>query len=256
MMLFLVLAAVVTLAQAGRLPYIVNGNNAKLGAYPWQASWQQWNQHICGASLISSRWLVTAGHCVGSSPSFYSVVLGAYDIKSMRQGDPKRYYVQSITTHPKWQYDSTIQFPNDIALIRLKSDVDMSSSLVSTIALPDKDEDFTGNPNCVITGWGSLSTLHGASPDILQELHVNILSADTCRQWVPHYGEWHICVDAPNAGACAGDSGGPLACQKNGQWKLVGDTSFVFGDCLTYYPTVYGRMPYFVSWVRQTTGIY
>ena len=255
-MLFLVLAAALTLAQAGRLPYIVNGNNAQLGAYPWQVSWQQWNQHICGASLISSRWLVTAGHCVGNPPSDYSAVVGAYDIKSMRQGDPKRYYVQSITTHPQWQYDSSIQFPNDIALIHLQNDVDMSSPLVSTIALPDENEDFTGNPNCMITGWGSLSTIYGASPDILQELRVNILPTDECMQYVPNYGNWHICVNSQVGGACAGDSGGPLACQKNGVWKLVGDASFVFGDCDIRYPTVYGRMPYFVSWVRKTTGIY
>ena len=255
MMWFLIVASVVTLAQAGRLPYIVGGSDAEVGSYPWQASLQIESQHVCGASLISSKWLVTAGHCIDRPPGDYSVLLGAYDIKSLRRGEPKRYYVQSIITHPQWKFDGILRYPNDIALILLKNDVDLSSSLIEPINLPEQNEDFTGNPNCAITGWGSLSTRHGDGPNNLQQLRVNVLPADKCRGDVPNYGEWHICVDAPNGSACAGDSGGPLVCEKNRQWKLVGDASFVFGDCDTNRPTVYGRMPYFANWVSQVTGI-
>ncbi|XP_019665698.1 transmembrane protease serine 11B isoform X2 [Ailuropoda melanoleuca] len=42
---------------------IVNGKNALVGAWPWQASMQWKGQHLCGASLISSRWLLSAAHC-------------------------------------------------------------------------------------------------------------------------------------------------------------------------------------------------
>lgn len=44
--------------------------------------------------------------------------------------------------------------PNDIALLHLSRDVDMTNQYVSTIQLPEKGEDFLGNGNCWITGWG------------------------------------------------------------------------------------------------------
>ena len=253
----LVFALVVTPALCGRLPYIVNGNDARLGAWPWQASLQQWNQHICGASLISSKWLVTAAHCAGNPPSDYSVVLGAYDIKSMKQGDPTRYNVKSIIIHPEWIYSSEKQYPNDIAVILLQSEADLSSPYTKAIALPNQDEDFTDNTDCWITGWGDLryGQFGGPSPDILQELHVGIWTKSTCQWMIPNYGDWHLCVAKSGSSACQGDSGGPLACKVNDEWKLVGATSFVFGQCMTSVPSVYTRIPYFVNWIRQTTNV-
>ena len=46
---------------------IVGGNSVRVpGKYPWQASLQyrSGSRHICGASLISNKWLVTAAHCI------------------------------------------------------------------------------------------------------------------------------------------------------------------------------------------------
>ena len=253
-MWLLVFAVVVTPALCGRLPYIVNGNDAKVGAWPWQASFQQWNQHICGASLISTKWLVIAAHCVGRPPSDYSVVLGAYDIKSMKQGLPERYSVESITVHPGWVYSAEQQFPNDIALILLKSEAQLSNPYINTIALPEENEDFTENTDCWITGWGDLK-YGGPAPDILQELSVSLWPKFICQMALSNYGDWHLCVIKSGSSACQGDSGGPLACKVNNEWKLAGATSFVFGECMTEAPSVYTRISYFVNWIHQTTKL-
>merc|ERR1712121_33778 len=102
----LVLCAIVAPALAGRLPYIVGGQDVKdPGTYPWQASLQpHGSYHSCGASLVSQRWLVTAAHCVGYSPSYYKVVLGMHDKDSRKNGSPVMYDVDQVIMHEDYAY--------------------------------------------------------------------------------------------------------------------------------------------------------
>ena len=59
---------------------VVNGENAKPHAWPWQISLRVNGRHICGGSLIKNDWVITAAHCVdrNPNPSGYTVVVGMY----------------------------------------------------------------------------------------------------------------------------------------------------------------------------------
>merc|ERR1719210_1407677 len=83
---------------AARSENIVNGWDAKVGDYPWQASFQTTRGfHFCGASIISNRWLVTAAHCIGSKgPSQVKVVIGLHDKDTKRYSKPDSYNVKRI----------------------------------------------------------------------------------------------------------------------------------------------------------------
>merc|ERR1712179_633120 len=118
MKVLLIVALCFVGALARNTERIVGGSNiGYAGKYPWQASLQfrSSSSHTCGASLISSRWLVCAAHCVGSGASAYKIVLGLHDRTTQREGAPRDYTISSITSHPGWSNDGSRGFPNDIS---------------------------------------------------------------------------------------------------------------------------------------------
>ena len=59
---------------------VVNGQNEQRHAWPWQISLRVNGQHICGGSIISPRWGLTASHCVERNPypRGYTVNVGKF----------------------------------------------------------------------------------------------------------------------------------------------------------------------------------
>nr|XP_029506222.1 elastase-1-like [Oncorhynchus nerka] len=235
---------------------VVGGEVAQPNSWPWQISLQYLSgssyYHTCGGSLIRRGWVMTAAHCVDSQRT-WRVVLGDHNLNS-NEGKEQIMTVNKVYIHNGWN-SNNIAGGNDIALLRLSTEASLNSA-VQLAALPPSGQILPNNNPCYITGWGRTQT--GGS---LSNSLTGLVTQRLTTKPAPALAAWDlpsrpmVCAGAePNL--VAGDSGGPLNCQVNGQYYVHGVTSFVSssGCNATRKPTVFTRVSAYISWMNGIMG--
>ncbi|KAG9262458.1 transmembrane protease serine 3-like [Astyanax mexicanus] len=223
---------------------IAGGNVSAPGQNPWQVSLQYQNQYLCGGSLITNQWIVTAAHCVFgfTNPALWSVRVGLIDQPVSGASDLS---VSKIFYHGSYHPE---QYKYDIALIKLTQALTFSGQ-VQPICLPNYGETFTPGSMCWISGWGA--TESGGEVSVsLHSAQVPLLTTTQCGR--TGLSPWNICAGYKKGGAntCLGDSGGPLACVDS-VWKLVGAASWSQGCEKPNSLGVYTSITYALPWIQQ-----
>merc|ERR1712055_54080 len=237
-------------------PFIVGGVEAERGAWPWQVSLDIFGSHTCGGVLIGEQWVLTAAHCISIE---VDVVLGMHDTWFDAPPTIQVLAVDQYFEHPDFSLEPSEGFPNDIALLKLAGQADLSNPNIQIASLPSStDKTFYEDKNCVITGWGLENGDDWFLPATLNQAEVDVISEGRCSQlWdgVP-ISDCHICVydeATQSRGACNGDSGGPLNCEvAPGQWEIAGVTSWGRAGCDPISPSVYSRVSNFLDWINET----
>ncbi|XP_042534308.1 transmembrane protease serine 11B-like [Dipodomys spectabilis] len=232
---------------------VVNGKNAQEGAWPWMASIQWRGTHFCGASLISSRWLLSAAHCFVKKTSLkdWTVNFGLVVNKPYIT-----HKVRRIILH---EHFKSAGVHNDIALVELANEVSFTK-YIRKICLPEASMKLSEQDKVVVTGWGALS-MNGPRPVILQEAPLKIIDNEICN--APHVLsglvlDTMLCAGylSGEADACQNDSGGPLAYIDSRKiWHVVGIVSWGEGCAKKNKPGVYTRVSSYHDWIISKTGL-
>lgn len=212
--------------------YIVGGEPVE-AAEPWfvmllefNATRGEWQFAGCGGTLIASRYVLTAAHCVQdklSKPRQTAVLVQAFRPFARGNGGLDAHFsrVESFEVHNEF---SSVRFDKDVALIRLARPANIESFAPIELA----DTSFGINNEDIVTIFGFGLTSEGADDhsSVLREVDVPYVSPDTCRAY---YGyqitDDMVCAGLQEGGkdACAGDSGGPLVKKGDDEkFQLVG----------------------------------
>ncbi|XP_052845941.1 trypsin [Drosophila gunungcola] len=218
---------------------IIGGVELPIHLSPWLASLSVNGNYSCSSALITTQWLVTAGHCV-YYPGRYMLRAGsAYADEGGQERDVAR-----IILHPEFKIRT---LDNDIALLRTSKSFRLGGN-VQLVKLPLPGLSVLPR-NLLVAGWGTVSANDSDSSPRLRGTLVEAIDQRRCRRLYFHLNrpitDNMLCAAAAGRDHCYGDSGAPLV-HRGSSYGIV---SFAHGCADAHFPGVYTRLANYVTWI-------
>uniref|UniRef100_A0A240PL13 Peptidase S1 domain-containing protein n=1 Tax=Anopheles epiroticus TaxID=199890 RepID=A0A240PL13_9DIPT len=249
------------LRDTNRTNRITNGQEATPGQFPFQIALISEfgsSSGLCGGSVLTRNFILTAAHCVVSGASTLAsggvAIMGAHNRNIQEASQQRiRFSTSGIRRHPQYVSSS---LRNDIATVRLNSPMTFTTR-IQPIRLPGRSDTrqfggFTGT----VSGFGRTSDASTATSAVVRFTSNPVMTNTDCiaRWGSANIQAQNVCLAGTGGrSSCNGDSGGPLTVQSGGTIQ-IGVVSFGSANgCTVGMPSVYARVSFYLSWIEANS---
>ncbi|KAK7938539.1 hypothetical protein WMY93_001865 [Mugilogobius chulae] len=196
------------------------GASVSEGQWPWMASIQKNQVHVCGGTLVSADYVLSDSSCLPSSMnvSEWSVVLGRLNQIGSNSNEV-RLMITNVTR-------SNRSGLSNVVVLKLASKPTLTN-YIQPICLDDGQNTFAEGATCYSAGWSLAAT--GAQT--LREIQTSIVSCGNASSANT------LCTDTFTLTQVR-DYGGPLMCKVSGSWfqavVLFNTNSTTRADMMTF----------------------
>ena len=240
--------------------WIVGGQYANQGQFPWMADLRESGSHACGGALIAPEWVITAAHCLDNvAVNTHKVRLNSINTNGpLNTAGGIEVQSQQFFIHPQFNINS--QFDGtDIALIKLAQPV-TSITPIQLVSQADTLTAYQTNAAVRVAGWGLENNINFSSPDTLKWATSKVFDFNMCQQAMgATISNQTFCIgyqtNETPSGAGAGDSGGPAWRVNGGNNEIIGVVSGgVTAATIADTPGVFTRIAYHRDWITSVMG--
>ncbi|XP_075987371.1 granzyme-like protein 1 [Anticarsia gemmatalis] len=217
-------------------------------------------QWLCGGTVISEWFILTAAHC-SSAPKIGSVTYAGLGI--LKREELSKYWrvykIASIIKHPL--YAAPAKY-HDIALLKTETEINFSKALMpACLNERGKFDNLPLGKWASAPGWGRLGPKADLA-DHLQVIQINKFEDEECSTLYPPHrnlkngydNQTQMCFGEreTSGDTCEGDSGGPLHLDIGEcMYFVIGVTSYGISCGMEGNAGMYTKVSYYVPWIES-----
>ncbi|QFU17086.1 S1 family peptidase [Microvirga thermotolerans] len=206
---------------------------------------------LCSGALVAQDLVLTAAHCMTDRAAYRIVAVN-------RAFKPQAVRVAAIAVHPTFVPGTTprTQPGVDLALLKLERPLGADFGPFDL----RQAEGIPEGATVTVAGFGVLSERLKNSARTLRQTELLAVGAVQVANRVVIAADRNRLAETAGAGACRGDSGGPVLTRSQGGYRLSGIVSWSSGALRTNGPSACGGLTAVTSladhmgWIRQATA--